>query len=482
MIRAIRVLVLLSILVSSGRAAPLRFSVSFDAATRAEPATGRLVVYLLRADAPVSPMQVPAHGFVEADPQPLFGAYVTGLVPATPFILDDSATSFPAKMSELPPGKYKAQAVLDVNRQNSSWQRGPGNLVSDSVAIEVTPDMNAPVTLKLNHAIAAPVFPKAPGVELFEVKSKLLSDFRGKDVYLRAGVCLPADYDPNRAYPAVYEVPGFGGDHFGALFRAQQRQRRQSGSPAAQVARDTFWIELDPESPNGHTLFADSENNGPWARALMEELIPALEAKYPLIPQASARLLRGHSSGGWSTLWLATQYPDFFGATWSTAPDPVDFRRFELCDIYSQPSMYTGSDGKELPSARFHGRVTMTVRQENGMEYVLGTRLDSGQQWASWQAAFGHRAGDGYIVPLFDPVSGAIDRAEAESYHRFDIAANLRGDPKRYVPVFRSNVRIVVGGQDSYYLEEAVKLLQADLDKLSSTPRGPDEPGYIKIV
>jgi hypothetical protein len=87
------------------------------------------------------------------------------------------------------------------------------------------------------------------------------------------------------------------------------------------------------------------------------------------------------------------------------------------------------------------------------------------------------------IQPLYDPNSGAIDHVEAESYRRFDIADRLRKDPKRFVPLFRDRVHLVVGGADTYYLNEAVELLKADLDKLD--PPKPDDAshtGYIKIV
>ncbi len=36
----------------------------------------------------------------------------------------------------------------------------------------------------------------------------------------------------------------------------------------------------------------------------------------------------GHSSGGWSSLWLQIEHPEVFGGVWSLAPDPVDFRDF----------------------------------------------------------------------------------------------------------------------------------------------------------
>ena len=38
----------------------------------------------------------------------------------------------------------------------------------------------------------------------------------------------------------------------------------------------------------------------------------------------------GGSTGGWVSLALQTFYPDFFNGAWSRAPDPVDFRAYEL--------------------------------------------------------------------------------------------------------------------------------------------------------
>ena len=63
----------------------------------------------------------------------------------------------------------------------------------------------------------------------------------------------------------------------------------------------------------------------------------------------------------------------------STTPDPVDLHKFQLVDIYSAESMY--SDGtKDWPSVRSG---SMTIRQENAMEEVLGPCNSSGQQWDS---------------------------------------------------------------------------------------------------
>ena len=87
-----------------------------------------------------------------------------------------------------------------------------------------------------------------------------------------------------------------------------------------------LYVYLNAQFPLGHHEFADSVNNGPWGKALTTEFIPQLEAKYGAAATPAGRFLTGHSSGGWSSLWLQVNYPEFFGGVWSTAPDPVDFR------------------------------------------------------------------------------------------------------------------------------------------------------------
>ena len=64
-------------------------------------------------------------------------------------------------------------------------------------------------------------------------------------------------------------------------------------------------------------------------------------------------MLNGHSSGGWSSLWLQVTYPDVFGGTWSTSPDPVDFRDFQRINLYAAgENMFRDRAGKRRPIAR----------------------------------------------------------------------------------------------------------------------------------
>jgi len=462
-------------LLSSLASAQATFRVTLDGSARTEPARGRLVVFVIREGSKVADND-PIDGPFWDDPQPLFGLDAE-LAPGASIVVDDRADAFPFEPSQLAPGKYRAQARLDLARANSEWRREPGNLWSEPAAFEVVAGKPREVALALTNVVVVEPLPTVEGVEWFELRSERLSKFRGHDVFLRAGVVLPKDYDPARRYPAQYEVPGFGGDHRGAA--GGRRRRGNEEGAAAELARASFRIVLDPEGPNGHSLFADSENNGPCGAALVEELIPALEKKYPLIAAPGARILRGHSSGGWSTLWLALTYPETFGASWSTAPDPVDFRRFQLVDIYGSKSFYVDASGADMASLRSNGGVKMTIRQEARGEDILGPDNTSGQQWDSWFATFGPKSERGNPAALFDPESGTLDPAVAAAYRKYDLGELLRTQPARYLPLFRTNIHLICGTEDSFYLNEAVKLLA---DELAKHPREATDTGYIKLV
>lgn len=433
----------------------------------------RVVVFLISESSGLDEKTEPIDGPFWSSEQPLFSAPAE----AGAIEVGDSWAFYPGKWSSLSPGTYRAQAALIARHADSQWRRVAGNFYSDAATLTVLPDKPTSLTLKLSHATKNEERPAREGVSWFSTPSKILSAFRGQPVQLRAGVVFPVGYDPTKKYPVIYRVPGFGGNDRAAAQVA--RERSNAEGDALELARACFVIVLDPEGPNGHTLFADSANNGPCQRALVEELIPALEKAFPLDARPESRMLFGHSSGGWATLWLALTRPDVFGATWSLSPDPVDFRRFQNVDIYKDANFYedTAAPSREHVSFRsFDPRTgethdVMTIRREARQEDVLGPDNTSGQQWDSWFAAFGPRGADGKPAALLDPLTGVIDHSVAEKYRVFDIGAMVRSDPEKYLPLLRNNVRLAVGGSDNFFLNEAVELLRADVQKLEHPGR-----------
>lgn len=463
---------------------PPRFEVSFPADVRAEPVSGRLLVFLEKQGARKMGRGEPADGINYFDPQPIFGIDVTDMKPGQKIVVDDSADAFPSPLSRLPPGSYTAQALLDHQQVSGEWRREPGNLFSKPVDFTLASESGGANALtppaavfELTEVSISQRMEELPQIEFFERRSELLTTSLGAPVVLRAAVISPADQGSGKL-PTVYVVPGFGGDHRLALQILQLKQRQ---TPHPFQIQATF-VVLDPDSANGHTLFVDSDNNGPRGEALARELIPALEAEYPLIADPSARVVTGHSSGGWSSVWLALNYPDVFGACFSGAPDPLDFHAFQKVNLYKDENFYVDAAGNEHPSNLMNGKVLMTIRQENQWEEVRGPGNSAGQQWDSWQAAFGPRDEKGRPAALFDPMTGAIDRKVVERFERYDIVKLFENNPEKYGPIFAERIWITVGGADEWNLHAGVELLKKSLNAKGIPMDGKASFGRIDIV
>jgi hypothetical protein len=224
-------------------------------------------------------------------------------------------------------------------------------------------------------------------------------------------------------------------------------------------------VTLDPRCPLGHHVFANSDNNGPWGDALVAEFLPALDSTFRTVGTPAGRFLTGHSSGGWSTLWLQVNYPDDFGGTWSTAPDPVDFRDFQQIDLYRPgENMFRDASGQLRPLARMQGRNIVSYIQFSQMEDVLGP----GGQLHSFEAVFSRRGADGRPVPLWNRQTGEINPATAETWRRYDLGLRLRQNWESLGPKLQGKLHVVTGEEDTFFLDGSSRLLQETLQKLRS--------------
>ncbi|MFG0274929.1 MAG: alpha/beta hydrolase-fold protein [Phycisphaerales bacterium] len=448
------------------------------------PVTGRLVLFFITEQGERWERTDPLNGPFFSEPQPIASALVEDLRTGVPFDIDTTfMTTFPLDFRAIG-GRARIRAVLDRDNTSPSLTDAPGNLVSDVVEMDLTPDEPDLIEVRLTGVTEPRPMPEdSESLKWVTFRSEMLSAHYGRDVFHRAGVALPASaaeaygVGTREVFPAVYVIPGFGGDHRGAMRYARMLE-------ADPETPNAVYIVLDPASPYGHHGFMDSPNHGPRARALVKEFIPELERRFHLAPSPEARIVTGHSSGGWSSLWLGLTEADTFGACWSSAPDPVDFHAFQLTNIYADASMYA-HDGRDTPSYRQFDddggeTVAMTVRQEGLMERAVSPDGDSGQQWDTWEAMFGPRDEEtGLPAPMFDARTGRIDHAVVEHWKRFDITRMVTEDWAAYGPVLTSNIRLVCGTNDSFYLNRAVELLKQKTDPLRAQMDG---PGYIRLV
>jgi hypothetical protein len=442
-------------LAADAQAEPLAFTVTVSPDVMDEPFTGRVVVWLSR-----NARREPRFGPNWFAPEPCYSAKFENVKPGEPMtVTDANAVGFPGKLSELEAGQWTIQAVADRNLGGRTVGRSPGNLYSAPQPVQIDPNDAAEIKLVCDQVVREKPFVETESVKLVKLRSKLLSDHYGRDTYMRAAVVLPKEWhaEPSRKFPVIYQIPGFGGTH-----------EQYSGlNPTVLTVKDgvSFLIvELDPSCPTGHCVFADSDNNGPWGTALVTELIPHIETKHRAIAQPGARFVTGHSSGGWSSLWLQVTYPDFFGGTWSTSPDPVDFRDWQQVDLYKPgQNLFTDEQGNPRPIARRGDRPFLYYKQFTQMEQPI-----RGEQIGSFEAVFGKRRADGEPDHLYDRETGAIDPRAVESWSRYDIGRTLRENWKSLAPKLAGKLHVYMGDTDTFYLEGAVKLLKKDLADLGS--------------
>lgn len=395
-------------------------------------------------------------------PEPFAGVNVRDVQPGATLKLDASADAFPASLAKLPAGHYRVQALLDHDFYSPTPSQGVDNFYSEVREIDHDPAKPATVELLLNQAIKAQPFPTRDWAKEIVLRSELLAAFHRRDVVERASVVLPAGYaeNPNRRYPVIYEIPGFGGSH------VPSGRMLASAPTAGEGETDFIRVMLSGQCKWGHHVYADSATNGPRGDMLIREMIPHIDATFRTIAAPTGRFVTGHSSGGWTSLWLQVTYPDTFGGCWSTSPDPVDLRDFQRVDLYAYPplSLYFDEQGEKRPIARQGETPTLWFPSFGLMDDVLGR----GGQLRSFEAVWSPLDSDGLPRKLWDRKTGRIDPQVAKAWEKYDIRLVLERNWPTLGPKLQGKLHIYTGGLDTFYLEGAVEKLAPVLKELGS--------------
>ncbi len=494
---------------SSG--AGLRFAVRIDqdsmdgiAALGLEtPVTGRVFVIVSRDGEREPRRQVGLSGV------PFWGRDVRDMDVGDAVILasgDSEVRGFPIEdISDLPPGEYYVQAHLSVyttfaradghtvsmhlnSGAGQNLWRAPGNVHGQSVRVNLKPGSSQTIELTLDTVIP-PIEPLHDGdvlqqgnpvdtdrVRFVKFRSEILSDFWGHPMYIGANVLLPEGYreETDLSYPVIYQQGHFPGRRAPLGFSEGQPGRGRSAGFSEYWTSDEaprmIAVSFRDANPYYDTSYSvNSANVGPYGDAIIEELIPYLEEHFRIIPESWGRFTSGGSTGGWEAIAMQVFYPDEFGGAWGSCPDPVDFNYYQIVNVYEDENAYsTGNDwhSVERPNTRRpDGNVRSTVRQENYLELASGPNSRSGGQWAIWEAVFSPVGKDGYPRPIWDPVTGVIDHETADYWREnYDIHAHLRANWETLGRKLDGKLNIAVGDMDTYYLDNAVYLLEEFLD------------------
>ncbi|MDP6054920.1 MAG: alpha/beta hydrolase-fold protein, partial [Candidatus Latescibacteria bacterium] len=423
--------------------ASLKFELSLSPIVSNTPLTGRMFLIITRSESPEPRLQVARYG-----PQ-ILGVDVEQLTPGKSVVIDDRTLGYPIKtLEDLPAGEYYIQGVFNkytrFNRsdghvlwmhmdqwEGQNWRRSPGNFFSEVQKITLDPKKKQTIQVQATQVIPPIGIPEdTKWVKRIKIQSDMLTTFWGHPVFIGATVLLPEGYEqhPDVYYPTVYEQGHFS---LRSPFRFERDENLTASWKGHNFPR-FIAITIQHPTPYFDDSYAvNTANNGPYGDAIHQELIPEIERRFRVIREPYARVLTGGSTGGWESFALQVFYPDFYGGTWSFAPDPLDFRNVEGINIYEDVNaFYKVHDWYTVPTAntRFHtnGEVRLTSEQRNSMELTHGTKGRSGQQLDIWSAVHGPVGDDGYFKPLFNKRTGEID-AEVAQYWKenYDLRYHL---------------------------------------------------------
>lgn len=449
----------------------------------------------------------------------VFGMDVEGWMPGSPISFDNEAFGYPIqRLRDLPAGEYYVQALfhryetfrradghvvkLPMDRgEGQQWNRAPGNLYSKPQRLRFDPGTAQTISIKLDQTIPPIEPPKdTEYVKHVRLRSKLLSEFWGRDMYLGAHVLLPLGWaeHPEARYPLAifhghfnYDLSGWRTTPPDTDLKCEYSERFKVECYNRIVQQEAYdfykiWtgpnfprvivIEIQHANPYYDDSYAvNSANLGPYGDAITYELIPYIEQQFRGIGQGWARFLYGGSTGGWEALAAQVFYPKEYNGCYAACPDPIDFRAYTVVNIYEDENAYytQGAFRKTLrPGMRnYLGHISATLQDANYKELALATKSRSGDQWDIWEAVYSPVGPDGYPMRIWDKLTGIIDKKVAAHWREnYDLAYILKRDWPKHGPDWRGKIHIYCGDMDNYYLNNAVYLTEDILESMENPP------------
>ncbi|KAF2437593.1 hypothetical protein P171DRAFT_437658 [Karstenula rhodostoma CBS 690.94] len=316
-----------------------------------------------------------------------------------------------------------------------------------------------------------------------KIRSKKLSAFWGRDMYVGANVVLPAGYkasDKKTRYPVIYSQGHWPADS-GAFDYPSDTEFADAWNKGTIPATNTTEARPAPkmilvtfrhEAPFYDDSYAvNTANLGPYGDAINDELIPHLDKTFNTIRAPYARIQEGGSTGGWESIANVIYRPDLFGVCFSSYPDSLDFHRHQDIELYTAANAYQRADGSFVPSIRTHRNgkevVLATTALENHWELTFGTASRSFNQWDIWNAVFGVQGYNNYPLEPWDKVTGEIYHEAVEYWKPFDLSNYVTSNwnnARNLGKTLAGRINIYVGSWDNYYLNEGVQEFQKRTD------------------
>lgn len=371
---------------------------------------------------------------------PCYGKEVNNLEPGEPIVFDDSSSWFPVPLSKLKRGEYYVQAVFDRNLGGRTIGGSAGNMYSMGSKKVTLDKTDETFEITCDKVVPKQTFINSTYIQELKAPSKLLSNFHNRPITIDAPVILPKEYwsEPNRSFPVLFTIAGYGSDYH--HYSTSESSDTMPANPIDTIA--CIRVYLDGNSPLGHTCYANSANNGPWGDAFVKEFLSELQKRFRC---NGAFLLRGHSSGGFASLWLQVMYPTVFAGCNSSAPDPVDFHGFGQTNLYEDD--FYRDDANTLIMGAVHYGDDSAVQAEL-KHHNIEDVLYRGEQTVSFDAVFSAKAKNGMPEQLLDFKTGKINHEVFRHWIQYDISRYLKENVQKLKSLIGDKVRISVGTED----------------------------------
>jgi enterochelin esterase-like enzyme len=154
-------------------------------------------------------------------------------------------------------------------------------------------------------------------VEHIVVHGKALEgNLEGDSPDRKVSVYLPPSYanDPNRRYPVVYLLHGYGAHD--DMFTGRLGNLTESADRLASAAGFSSPIIVMPDAFTLHrgSMYTNSVTTGDWEAFIAQDLVAYVDSHYRTITARISRGLAGHGMGGYGALRIGTKRPDVFSS------------------------------------------------------------------------------------------------------------------------------------------------------------------------
>jgi hypothetical protein len=274
-------------------------------------------------------------------------------------------------------------------------------------------------------------------------------------------VYVPPGYDdePDRRYPAVYQIQGLTGQldmwRNRTAFRKNFPELADEGVASGDIP-PCIVVWIDCWTSVGGSQFLDSPGTGRYHTYLCDEVVPWVDATYRTIADRDHRAIQGKSSGGYGAMVTAMLRPDQWGGLATHAGDAL----FEVCYLPGfRDSARALRDDYEGSFERFW---------EDFRSRPALSKDSDGHLLNDWCMAACYSADeDGTPRLPYDPPTG---RLIPEVWDRW-----LAWDPVRMVPDHAEALRsmravyIDAGKRDEWFLDLGAEAFRQALESIDVT-------------